>query len=387
MASTSTFSPVSGPDSAQWAPSMPNSDLYTLLSVKDHLEMVTPAGAQRAPHARRVMAIRTSPLARFPPVSAASLLAAAQAAAVATAAAASTTAATQGLNVSATPSTETTASPPPEPNTASPRTRASIGLGHPSTSSRCMPTSTPSTSSAASSSSASPPSSPASTQTVVSRTRINSSTIKKRTQRFPGRVLNSIAEDATATVNESTFARPVLGVRKRSYAAATTSTTTTDSVPSSPRLHTGRRNTPTPSSPRSAQTTPGNATATTPGTALPPRYTSLGTPLARPSQVMSPRTLVAPYGGSPCFQSLDGAVGSITGAVDSKLRSIRVVSETERVDSEEGIWREVVSEGNKKRDGCTNADETLYREDALLKLRYRTSIKMRIAARGLKTLF
>ncbi|KAJ7159270.1 hypothetical protein C8R43DRAFT_1178127 [Mycena crocata] len=382
MDSSSTSSPVSGPDSAQWAPSMPNSDLYTLMSVKDHLEVVTPAGAQRAPHARRVMAIRTSPLARFPPVSAASLLAA-QAAAVA-AATASTTAATQGLIVSATPSTETTASPSPEPTTALPRTRQHRP--------RCMPTSTPSTSSAASSSSASstspsPSTSPASTQAVVSRTRINSSTIKKRTERFPGRVLNSIAEDPTATVSESTSARPVLAVRKRSYAAATTSTSTTDRVPSSPTLHTGRRTTPTSSTPRCAQATPGNATATTPGIALPPRYTSSGTPLAGPQQVMSPRTLLAPYSGSPCFQSLDGAVGRIM--ADKEVQSPRAAlgKNSEGKDMEEGIWREVVSEADRKGHGCTYADETLYREDTLIKLRYQTSLKMRVAARRLKTLF
>ncbi|KAJ7159274.1 hypothetical protein C8R43DRAFT_1124485 [Mycena crocata] len=371
MASLSTSSPVSGPDSAQWTPSMPNSDLYTLMSVKDHLEVVTPAGAQRAPHARRVMAIRTSPLARFPPVSAASPLAAAQAAAAATAA--STPLASQGANVSAIPSTETSTPPSPQPSTALPSTRTTIGLGHPSTSSRCMPTSTPSTSSAASSSSASstspsPSTSPASTQAVVSRTRINSSTIKRRTERFPGRALNSIAEDPTATVSESTFARPVLGVRKHSYAAATTSTTTTDRVPSSPTLHTGRRTTPTPSSPRSAPATPGNALATTPGIALPPRYTSSGAPLAGPSQVMSPRTLLAPYSGSPVYVSVKDSEGG-------------------NDDASESSWREVVSEGSKKADGCTYANETLYREDALVKLRYQTSLKLRIAARRLKTLF
>ncbi|KAJ7109017.1 hypothetical protein C8R43DRAFT_1162014 [Mycena crocata] len=284
MASSASLSP-SPSDSAPWVPSMPNSDLYTLLFIEDHVDAITPV-EQRGlrPLPRRVMVVRTSPLARFPPVSAAS------------------------LNLPAAPTTTVSSVATPfsgnGPNqTDIPRLRQGapfdVVLLHIRLRSHICRSAKSRVPAGCSSS-----------------CRINSSTIKRRTKRFPARVLSSIAEDPDHIPTSSSASAPacqILGTRKRSYAA--TIPVTTEAPIKSPRLNTGRRITPTLGSSRCAQTTLGNAMATTPGTAwISPRYTSLGTPLADPVQVQTPRAVVASYGGSLVFRLLDGTAPSIMAA-------------------------------------------------------------------------
>ncbi|KAJ7769718.1 hypothetical protein B0H14DRAFT_352699 [Mycena olivaceomarginata] len=146
------------------------------------------------------------------------------------------------------------------------------------------------------------------------RPRVNSSTIKRRTQRFLARALDSIAEHPLQDSQDTP--RPVHGARKRSYAQAAsgveTSThrnrrrltpTTTTSTPTSPA-------TLTPVAPRCAsmmgiQSFGGGSMVL----ALAPRYTSAGSPQAGPTQMQSPCVLFpAIMAGSPNFQSLDGMV-------------------------------------------------------------------------------
>ncbi|KAJ7175245.1 hypothetical protein C8R43DRAFT_1119258 [Mycena crocata] len=346
---------VSGPDSERWAPHMPNSDRYTLLSIKDHIESTTPI-AQRGlglrPPPRRVMAVRTSPLAVYPPVTPATLLHSAQAAA----APAPAPAATQASNPSETETTE------------APRTRGSIGRGHPSTSARG---SKPSSSASASCSSPPSPSAAAPSRSSSPQpelcTRIHSSTIKRRTERFPARELHSIAEDAAAEPQPSS--RPVVGQRKSSYAAtvaaSTTSAMTTstftssvaDETPSSPQQNSGRRVTPTPASPRRALQTPGNATAVTPGTASPPRCASLGTPLAGPTDVLN---------------------------MDSRRADEGSQETDEELGDEEG-WRCAMDIGGRR--GKAGAEQVVgayrYREDRLSKFKFYAGLRVRVAGKRL----
>ncbi|KAJ7128750.1 hypothetical protein C8R43DRAFT_1111063 [Mycena crocata] len=338
--SSAASASVSGPESERWAPQMPNSDLFTLVSIKDRVETITPIAQQGLrPLLRRVMAVRTSPLAVYPPVTPTTLLQSAQAAA----ASAPAPAATQATN----PSTSETKEPP--------RTGASIGRGHPSTSSRRnQPSSSASvSSSSASSSSAAPPSRSSSPQPEP-RTRIHSSTIKQRTERFPGRELHSIAEDASE--QQSSNSRPVLGQRKSSYAAIlasrtmsgnTTSPSTSsiiDETPFSPRQNTSRR-------------TPGNAAVATPGTASPPRHAALGTPPAGPMHVLP----MDSWRGDEGSQHTD-----------------------EGLDDEEG-WRCAMDIGSRRQKAGEEQVFAMgaHRESRLLKLRFYAGLRVRVAGKRL----
>ncbi|KAJ6515095.1 hypothetical protein C8R47DRAFT_503284 [Mycena vitilis] len=301
---TPVSAPVAVPDSNPWAPSMPNSDLFTLKSAKDAARFMSPKERGTGLIPRRVVAVRTCPLVMYqsaPPASMAPAVSSSAPASQPPAIVQSGTTTLQGT-----------------------RGRAPIGLGHPSSSKR----------SAAPVQSAVPvpvPTAAAPTeQRPAPRARINSSTIKRRTERFPRRELHTIAEDAECT--QSNTSRPVPGTRKRSY-AQDVAETETDETHKNP---TGRRVTPTPAStsPTSTPTTPGSprcAAKQHPSgafasiVALAPRSTSSGAPQAGPTQVQSPRVLFpARIAGSPCFQSLDGVVQSITQALGERAQKERV---------------------------------------------------------------
>ncbi|KAJ7642675.1 hypothetical protein DFH06DRAFT_1477405 [Mycena polygramma] len=288
--------PVSAPDSNPWAPSMPNSDLFTLKSAKDAARFMSPKERGTGLIPRRVVAVRTCPLVMYQSAAPASM----------------TTAVSSSVPASQPPATVQSGTTSLEGT----RGRAAIGLGHPSSSKR----------STAPVHSAAPPTE----QPPAPRARINSSTIKRRTERFPRRELHTIAEDAVPT--QTNTSRPVPGTRKRSYAQAVAETETEEA----PKNRTGRRITPTPAptSPTSTPTIPGSprcAAKQQPSgafasiVALAPRSTSSGAPQAGPTQGQSPRVLYpAGMAGSPCFQSLDGAVQSITTALSERAQKERV---------------------------------------------------------------
>ncbi|KAJ7654379.1 hypothetical protein DFH06DRAFT_1474333 [Mycena polygramma] len=277
--------PVSAPDSNPWAPSMPNSYLFTLKSAKDAARFMSPKERGTGPIPRRVVAVRTCPLVMYHSAAPASM-------------------------VPAVSSSVPASQPPATTSFQGTRGRAAIGLGHPSSSKR-------STAPVQSAVAALAPAVAAPTeQPPAPRARINSSTIKRRTERFPRRELHTIAEDAACT--QTSTSRPVPGTRKRSYAQAVTETDET------PKNRTGRRVTPTPTptvsgSPRCAAKQQPSGAFVSSIVALAPRSTSSGAPQAGPTQVQSPRVLSpARMAGSPCFQSLDGAVQSITTALSEK---------------------------------------------------------------------
>ncbi|KAJ7642678.1 hypothetical protein DFH06DRAFT_604519 [Mycena polygramma] len=289
--------PVSAPDSNPWAPSMPNSDLFTLRSAKDAARFMSPKERGTGLIPRRVVAVRTCPLVMYQSAAPASMAPAV--------------------------SSSAPASQPPVAVQSGPTTlqgtrgRAGIGLGHPSSSKRAtapIQSAVPVPAAAAAEPTAQPP---------APRARINSSTIKRRTERFPRRELHTIAEDAECT--QTNTSRPVPGTRKRSYAQAVTETDET------PKNRTGRRVTPTSApapptptptisgSPRCAAKQHPSGAFVSSIVALAPRSTSSGAPQAGPTQVQSPRVLFpARIAGSPCFQSLDGAVQSITQALGER---------------------------------------------------------------------
>ncbi|KAJ7612445.1 hypothetical protein DFH06DRAFT_1484849 [Mycena polygramma] len=302
--------PVSAPDSNPWAPSMPNSDLFTLKSAKDAARFMSPKERGTGLIPRRVVAVRTCPLVMYQSAAPASMAPAV--------------------------SSSAPASQPPVAVQSGPTTlqgtrgRAAIGLGHPSSSKRAtapIQSAVPVPAAAAAEPTAQPP---------APRARINSSTIKRRTERFPRRELHTIAEDAECT--QTNTSRPVPGTRKRSYAQAVTETETDET----PKNLTGRRVTPTPAptstptptisgSPRCAAKQQPSGAFVSSIVALAPRSTSSGAPQAGPTQVQSPRVLFpARMAGSPCFQSLDGAVQSITTALSEraeKQQKARVAQE------------------------------------------------------------
>ncbi|KAJ6570057.1 hypothetical protein DFH09DRAFT_1313268 [Mycena vulgaris] len=346
--------PTTAAEIEYWAPNMPNSDMYTLLSAKDAVASMAPKDRPQGPVPRRVVALRTSPLGRFPPWNAAPPPAAASPQAPSAAAA---------IDVDDTPPSPSTspADVPASPEAPQqPRSRA-IGLGHPSTSRRNMPLT---------------PNSPASPQASVQpRPHITSSTIKRRTERFPARELHAIAE-GPATPPPSAAARPVLGTRKRSYAAAV-------STEETPKHTASRRVTPTPPSPgslRCASKPSGVSVSVSVShdiAAPARRYMSSGSPQAGPTQVQSPRLLFpATMAGSPRFQSLDGAVRAITAAREAEGGA----------DAEAGEERRDAGAGEERR--YTNEElEAFYKEDLFLKLKVHASLRIRFAARRLKMLF
>ncbi|KAJ6515109.1 hypothetical protein C8R47DRAFT_503704 [Mycena vitilis] len=287
--------PVSAPNSNPWAPSMPNSDLFTLKSAKDAARFMSPEERGTGLIPRRIVAVRTCPLVMYQ-------------------------SAPPALNATAVASSVPASQPPVTVQSAATslhrtRGRAAIGLGHPSSSKRATAPIQSAVPAAAAELTAQPP---------APRARINSSTIKRRTERFPRRELHTIAEDAECT--QTSTPRPVPGTRKRSYAQAVTETETDETH----KNRTSRRVTPTPA-PTSTPTTPGSprcAAKQHPSgafasiVALAPRSTSSGAPQAGPTQVQSPRVLFpARIAGSPCFQSLDGAVQSITQALGERAQS------------------------------------------------------------------
>ncbi|KAJ7642669.1 hypothetical protein DFH06DRAFT_604361 [Mycena polygramma] len=274
---TPVSAPVSAPNSNPWAPSMPNSDLFTLKSAKDAARFMSSKERGTGLIPRRVVAVRTCPLVMYQSAAPASMAPAVSSSAPASqppAAVQSGTISLQGT-----------------------RGRAAIGLGHPSSSKR-------STAPVQSAAPAAPTEKP-----PAPRARINSSTIKRRTERFPRRELHTIAEDADCT--QPSTSRPVCGTRKRSYAQAVTETETDET----PKNRTGRRITPTPAptSPTSTPTIPGSprcAAKQHPSgafvssiVALASRSTSSAAPQAGPTQVQSPRLLFpALMAGSPCSE-------------------------------------------------------------------------------------
>ncbi|KAJ7116520.1 hypothetical protein C8R44DRAFT_739225 [Mycena epipterygia] len=322
---------MSASESAHWAPSMPNSDLWTLKSAKEAARDIAPNSTRIVP--RRVVGVRTLPRAYYPDTGVHAYehgLAPAPAPAAAPHQA-------HGIAVSLVHipipvSAVLASSQAPQ----QPRSRA-IGLGHPSTSKRRnLPLESDS------------PASPQASSHPHT-TRINSSTIKRRTERFPGRELHAIAEDPIA--EQRCTSRPVPGTRRCSYAAAT-------SIQDSSNQTTGRRVTPTPGSPRCASK-PRNTSASC-MTALAPRYTSSGSPQGGPTQVQSPRLLFpATMAGSPLFQSLDGAVQAITAAGNAHEKK-----------AEDGLEGEYV-----------------YYEDALIKFKVQAKFRIRVAAKRFTMLF
>ncbi|KAJ7091706.1 hypothetical protein C8R43DRAFT_964699 [Mycena crocata] len=286
------------------------------------------------PKPRRVKVNRRSPLGRFPPITPASLLEAAQ---------------------TASELVDTGVSSP-----VAPRSRVNLGLGHPSNSARRV------NPSMLSSNSTSSLLHNTATARVVSRTRITPSIAMSRTVRSAECKLKSSVEAGITAIRQQSAdrpARPVPGPRKHSYAAAATTatptptssaTSTANEPPSCARQTTAQRVTPTPGSPRCAQQTPGvPLLQRRPVPPSPPRHTSLGFPLAGPTQVQSPRVLVAPYRGNPLFQPLDGAAQSI-------MVGAQKVGKMTSVD-EEAKGKAMPAEG---------AGEVTYvlREDAWLKL-------------------
>ncbi|KAJ7642694.1 hypothetical protein DFH06DRAFT_1137243 [Mycena polygramma] len=294
---TPVSAPVAVPNSNPWAPSMPNSDLFTLKSAKDAARFMSPKERGTGLIPRRVVAVRTCPLVMYQSAPPASI-----ALAVSSSAPASQPPATVQSGTTTLQGT---------------RGRAAIGLGHPSSSKRAtapVQSAVPVPTAAA-----------ATEQLPASRARINSSTIKRRTERFTRRELHTIAEDAECT--QTNTSRPVPGTRKRSYAQAVTETDET------PKNRTGRRVTPTSApapptptptisgSPRCAAKQHPSGAFVSSIVALAQRSTSSGAPQAGPTQVQSPRVLFpARIAGSPCFQSHDGAVQSITTALNERER-------------------------------------------------------------------
>ncbi|KAJ7504333.1 hypothetical protein B0H11DRAFT_512050 [Mycena galericulata] len=320
---TSTLSPAS---SSEWAPCMPNSDLWTLKSARDVSDLIAPNSDRPIP--RRVVAVRTSRPAHL----------------------------SHQLSVSVTASTSvfvpipyrvgcplSSTSTSAGPASSQAPQPPSIGLGHPSTSTRSL-------------TSDSPASSQASQQTLA---RINSSTIKRRTKRFRARELHTIVEETV--VQQQSSSRSGQWTRGRSYAAAahvvkTPKKRTTRRVAPAPAPIPSSTPTPTPS-PGSSRCAlqPGSASMSS-GNAPAPRFTSSGAPQAGPTQVQSPRVLLpATMAGSPWFQSLDGAAQSIAAS-----------SAEEESDSSE---------------------EWFFVEDRLMKLRVHAHFRIRLAARRLKMLF
>ncbi|KAK7050295.1 hypothetical protein R3P38DRAFT_2862835 [Favolaschia claudopus] len=132
--------------------------------------------------------------------------------------------------------------------------------------------------------------------TPTKRTRIQSSTVKRRTKRFPRRELFDIPEDheeaehlhAPVAASESSSGS-TSGFADRRCAIPT--------LPASPRC----------ANPQFSATSSNITVA-----ALAPRSSSTGQPLAGPTQVLSPRLLFpATMAGAPNFQSLDGAMMNI----------------------------------------------------------------------------
>ncbi|KAJ7334189.1 hypothetical protein DFH08DRAFT_965930 [Mycena albidolilacea] len=338
------LTPVSNASDNAWTPSMPNSDLWTLGSIADASSSMSPI------FPKRVIALPTSPLAQFPfltaPLSMADVVSALMAASP-----------SQPLSI-------------PQSNTPSfsqilqqSRGRAAIGLGHPSASRRCAPLESDS----------------AAQLSPQQLPRINSSTIKRRTERFPARTLYSIAEHPVSTTptQQNSMSRQGPGTRKRSYAEAASTETS--------KQHTGRRvvtptspitpasPTFTPGSPRCASKHLGSGAFVLSRIALAPRYTSSGAPQAGPAQVQSPRVL---YGGpsmagSPNFQSLDGAFLGIAAAMDKERRGAEKREEVEE--------REKVLE--------QEMQDLMYGEDGFIKLKVHTQLRIRFAARRLRMLF
>ncbi|KAJ7247622.1 hypothetical protein B0H12DRAFT_1235181 [Mycena haematopus] len=326
-----TLTPLSSADDHAWTPSMPNSDLWTLSPAAD----VTQLSPFNDMIPGRV--VRASPLGRFPSLTA-DIIMASESGSV------SSSTAALSQQQSATPTFAQSVQPS--------RSRITLGLGHPSTSKR--PSSSP-----VSGSNASP--------------RVNSSTIKRRTERFRPRTLHSIAEHPiVATTQQKGTSRPVPAGRKRSYAEAVSAaetpkkrrnkraTTTSPTTPATPTF--------TPGSPRCASKHLGGAPLSS-VTALAPRYTSSGAPQAGPAQVQSPRVLSpTTMAGSPNFQSLDGAVLVFRAAIDER-------SAIEEKEQEELRMADLIYE------------DSIYGEDLFIKFKVHARLRIRFAARRLKMLF
>ncbi|KAJ7043667.1 hypothetical protein C8F04DRAFT_1229171 [Mycena alexandri] len=344
---------LDGPDSERWAPSMPNSDLLTLTSPRDVAKLMPEMKGRIVPI--RVVAVPTtrSPLGLYPPWTAPAFVPTAGPPSVPPPA----VALTQPLS---TPDSVSDINTPTAPQPLQ-QSRSAIGLGHPSTSKRRNLPLELDVVAASSQTSPTP------------RPRINSSTIKRRTERFPGRELHVIVEDPVTEKQQQSSvspSRPVSGTRRRSYAMAV-------SAPETPKHSTGRRVTPTrpafssssptlPStgSPRCASK-PSSNTFVSSMTALAPRYTVSGAPQAGPTQVQSPRVLFpATMAGSPRFQSLDGAVMAITKATEAEAEEVEVEERAGGGDS-----------------------ELLFYEDGFIKFKVHTRIRLRFAAKRLSMLF
>lgn len=357
---------ISSPD--MWAPSMPNSDLWTIVAQfnpppdlpltipmqrpsTDAAQLISPHHNPLSP--RRVVALRKSPLGRYLPLTASS-------SGAGTAGSAATLESQEPLSQSATSQHKPASSP------------AALGLGHPSTSKRrCSPLESDSAA-------------PASRESPPKRARLNSSTIKPRTERFPARSLQAIAEHPVPIARnqqqqEEPTPRPVPGAHKRSYTKAASGSMT------SLTHHTGTRVTPTtsttstpasptfiPNSPCCASTSRKHSSGGT-AMALAPRHSSAGAPQAGPTQVQSPRVLLpTTLAGSPNFQSLDGTVLAITQALSEERREGE--GEGEGGEEETGFEGEL---------DCSFYGE----EDGFMKFRVHTHLRIRFAARRLKMLF
>ncbi|KAJ7650809.1 hypothetical protein FB45DRAFT_26275 [Roridomyces roridus] len=191
-------------------------------------------------------------------------------------------------------------------------TNTPIGLGHPSTSARRT--------------------APTASQSLAPLPRINSSTMKPRSKRFPGRELHVIEEEH---LNSDSL------LSTHTDIPAPRAPTVTSSIQ--------RLVSPTPGFPKATVDIVPSAAVLNPT----PRFTSSGAPQAGPNQVQSPRVLMpATMAGSPWFQSLDGAVHSM-------------------------ILEEVENQRAEEEEATVEVEEWHYKEDILLKWKFHLGMRIR----------
>ncbi|KAJ7664575.1 hypothetical protein DFH06DRAFT_1470887 [Mycena polygramma] len=150
---------------SRWAPSLPNSDAWTLTSIIDDAGL------------KQVVAVPNVPLGTQTNISMAT------------------------APYNALPSAASVSSLCPVPATQPRRSLAPIGRGHPSSSKQSPPSVQPAAAAAAAAAAAP-------TLTPQPRARINSSTIKPRTERFPARTLFTIFEEPSVRFTTTTTNTP-----------------------------------------------------------------------------------------------------------------------------------------------------------------------------------
>ncbi|KAK7059846.1 hypothetical protein R3P38DRAFT_3341401 [Favolaschia claudopus] len=200
--------------------------------------------------------------------------------------------------------------------------------------------------------------------TPTKRARIQSSTVKRRTKRFPRRELFDIPEDHEEAEH---LHAPAAASEGFSGSTSDVAECATPTLPASPRCASPKLSAPSFNI-----------------VALAPRSSSTGKPLAGPTQVLSPRLLFpATMAGAPNFQSLDGVmmiiVSVLVEAAAGEEDGVEGESESES-DSRCGE-----SEGNIS---LTQAEwEAMYVEDKRGRWRYEMGWKVYFAAKRVRRLF